>query len=118
MTSSSRVKRILGVVLSLAVVLNGATIPVATAMSGLTAQGISEVHDGLPHSAACDEVKNQTADDCCQRSGCDCSCFAPHFVMGVCAGAAHPAPSAGDPPAFLNSLHLAGAFNAPFRPPA
>jgi len=108
MTSSSRVKRILGVVLSLAVVLNGATAPAVAAM----------VHDGLPHSAACDEVKNQSADDCCQRSGCDCSCFAPHFVMGVCAGAAHPAPSADDPPAFRNSLHLAGAFNAPFRPPA
>jgi hypothetical protein len=118
MTSSSRVNRILGAVLSLAVVVNGATIPAAAAMSGMTAQGTSEVHDGMPHSASCGEGNNMPADDSCQRSGCDCSCFAPHLVMGVCAGAPHPVPSTADPPAFRRSLHLAGAFDAPFRPPA
>jgi hypothetical protein len=118
MTSSSQVNRILGAVLSLAVVLNGTTIPVAAAMSGTTGQGTSEVHDGMPQSASCGEDNKLPADDCCQRSGCDCSCFAPHFVMGVCAGAPHPVPSAADPPAIRRSLHLAGAFNAPFRPPA
>ncbi|HUG03292.1 MAG TPA: hypothetical protein VML92_02560 [Steroidobacteraceae bacterium] len=118
MTSSSQVNRILGAVLSLAVVVNGATIPAAADMSGMTAQGTSEVHDGMPHAASCGEGNNVPADDSCQRSGCDCSCFAPHFVMGVCAGASHPASSAADPPAFRHSLHLAGAFDAPFRPPA
>jgi hypothetical protein len=118
MTSSSQVNRILGAILSLAVVLNGATIPAAAAMSGMTAQGTSEAHDGMPHAESCGESENRPADDCCQRSGCDCSCFLPHLVMGVCADASHPAPSAADPAAFRTSQHLAGAFDAPFRPPA
>jgi hypothetical protein len=106
MTSTSRVNRILGVVLSLAVVMNGVTIPAAAAMSD------------MPHAAHCDEGSNPPADDGCRRPGCDCSCFAPHFVMGVCAGAPHPEPAAADPPVFGRTLHLAGAFDAPFRPPA
>jgi hypothetical protein len=118
MTSSSRVNRILGVVLSLAVVMNGFTIPAAAAMSGMTAHGTGEVHDGMPHAASCEEGNNLPADGSCRRAGCDCSCFAPHFVMGVCAGAPHPDSSAADPPVFRRTLHLAGAFDAPFRPPA
>lgn len=118
MASSSQVNRTLGAVLSLAVILNGATIPAAAAMSGMTAQGASEVHDDMPHAASCGEGNNVPADDSCQRSDCDCSCFVPHLVMGVCAGAQYPAPSPADPPAFRQSLHLAGAFDAPFRPPA
>lgn len=105
MTSSSRVNRILGAILSLTVALNGATITSAAAMSD------------TPHSESCGESKNHLADDCCQRSGCDCSCFAPHFVMGVCADAPHAAPSEVNPPACRHAVHLAGTFDAPFRPP-
>ncbi|MGE0465287.1 MAG: CopL family metal-binding regulatory protein [Steroidobacteraceae bacterium] len=108
----------------LAVMLNGLTMPAASAMADAVAAPdmvMSEHHAGhgtMPEQAPPDEQNELPANGCCQAGDCDCGCTAPQLIAPRQAMTPRVVQSLSPVPAPTRAPHVSETRGAPFRPPA
>jgi len=110
--------------LTLAVMLNGLTMPAASAMADAAEAPdmvMSEHHAGhgtMPQQTSPDEQNEPPASGCCQAGDCDCGCTAPQFTAPRQPVTPQVMQSLPPGPASTRAPHVSEIRGAPFRPPA